>query len=268
MPDGMVPGLRSAPPRTRENAGYPDTLDDPHLNHHPQRLHQQHRTIDQMYPGSMYPQQTSRNNGFPLQPPHYRGGTSPISGQPLSLPQQQRIPPGLANLGGRPPLEPSQFLGMPGVPAPGLHGGLHLNGSSQLPYNTFTAGSNLNYAGGQQGRVLHQPPTPVVHQTMGGPGHQSHLDLRAANPNQVLGMSGVGLGGLRGAGGGYPSHQGPPPGQGSLLAMRPQHQQQLPPHMVPHILPPHLQQQQGPPGLNNQPTHDLMALLMGGTHRE
>jgi zinc finger CCCH domain-containing protein 13 len=274
MPDGMVPGLRSAPPpRTRENTGYPDVLDDSlHLNHHHQRLPQQHRAVDQMYSGSMY-QQTGRNNGFPLQPPHYRGGASPISNQPPSLQNsQQRLPPGLANLGGRPPLEPSQYLGMPGMPTPGLHGGLHLNGSSQPPYNAFTAGSNMNYVGGPQGRAPHQLPNPVVHQVMGGPGHQSHMDLRSANSGQVLGMSGVGLGGIRGIGGGFPGHQGPPTqGQGPLLAMRPQQQQQqqqLPPHLMPHLLPPHLQQQ-GPPGPNgSQPTHDLMALLMGGTHRE
>lgn len=270
MPDGMVPGLRSAPPRTRENAGYPDVLDDSlHLNHHHQRLPQQHRPVDQMYSGSMYSQQTGRNNGFPLQPPHYRGGASPISNQPPSLQNsQQRLPPGLANLGGRPPLEPSQYLGMPGMPTPGLHGGLHLNGSNQPAYNTFTAGSNMAYVGGPQGRAPHQLPNPVVHQAMGGPGHQSHMDLRASNSGQVLGMSGVGLGSIRGVGGGFPGHQGPPTqGQGPLLAMRPQ-QQQLPPHLMPHLLPPHLQQQ-GPPGPNgSQPTHDLMALLMGGTHRE
>jgi hypothetical protein len=174
----------------------------------------------------------------------------------------------LANLGGRPPLEPSQYLGMPGMPTPGLHGGLHLNGSNQPAYNTFTAGSNMAYVGGPQGRAPHQLPNPVVHQAMGGPGHQSHMDLRASNSGQVLGMSGVGLGSIRGVGGGFPGHQGPPTqGQGPLLAMRPQ-QQQLPPHLMPHLLPPHLQQQ-GPPGPNgSQPTHDLMALLMGGTHRE
>ncbi|KAF8225027.1 hypothetical protein L208DRAFT_1409088 [Tricholoma matsutake] len=276
MPDGMVPGLRSAPPpRTRENAGYPDVSDDSlHLNHHHQRLPQQHRPVDQMYSGSMYSQQTGRNNAFPLQPPHYRGGASPISSQPPSLQNtQQRLPPGLANLGGRPPLEPSQYLGMPGMPTTGLHGGLHLNGSSQPPYNSFTAGSNMSYVGGPQGRAPHQQLNPVVHQAMGGPGHQSHIDLRSASSNQVLGMSGVGLGGMRGLGGGFSGHQGQPTqGQGPLLAMRPQQQQQqqqqLPPHLMSHLLPPHLQQQ-GPQGPNgSQPTHDLMALLMGGTHRE
>ena len=128
----------------------------------------------------------------------------------------------------------------------------------------------MTYVGGPQGRAPHhQLPNPGVHQAMGGPGHQSHMDLRAANSGQVLGMSGVGLSGIRGAGGGFPNHSGPSTqGQGPLLAMRPQQQQQLPPHLMPHLLPHHLQQQ-GPPGPNaSQPTHDLMALLMGGTHRE
>ncbi|RDB29623.1 hypothetical protein Hypma_015351 [Hypsizygus marmoreus] len=266
VPDGMVPGLRSAPPpRNRENVGlYPDSLDEG-LHFNVQRLPpQQQRGLDQLYPGappSLFPQQGGRNGNIPIQQ-HYRGGPSPISHQQNILPtsQQQRLPPGLANLGGRPPHEPSQFLGMPGMPAPGLHGALHLNGSvQQQQFNNFPPGY-----GGPQMRGPHQLQTHGTHHPMGGMGHPSNMDLRAANQNQLLG-----LGGLRGAGGGFSGQQGPAAQiPAPLLAMRQQQQQQqLPPHMMPHLLPPHLQQQ-GLSGPNNQPTHDLMALLMGGAHRE
>lgn len=264
MPDGMVPGLRSAPPRNRENIGmYPDGLDDG-IHFNVQRIPQQ-RTPDQYsgLPPSIYAQQGIRNPGVPLQP-HYRGGPSPISNQQNHLPtSQQRLPPGLANLGGRPPHEPSQFLGMPGMPSPGLHSGLHLNGSAQQQsFNNFPPGGTLGYGGGPPIRVPHQLQNPGPHHPMG---HPNNIDLRAASQNQLLGMGSSG-GGLRGAG--FPGQQGPNAHlPGPLLAMRQQQpQQQLPPHMMPHLLP-HLQQQ-GLPGPNNQPAHDLMALLMGGSHRE
>nr|GAT49767.1 predicted protein [Mycena chlorophos] len=100
VPDGMVPGLRSAPPpRSRDNI-YADSLEDNlHFRHQPQPQ----RGVDPMY----NPVYGGRNAGVPMQA-QFRGGPSPISSQ-----QQQRLPPGLANLGGRPPLEGSQFMGMP-----------------------------------------------------------------------------------------------------------------------------------------------------------
>ncbi|KAG5654749.1 hypothetical protein H0H81_003757 [Sphagnurus paluster] len=269
VPDGMVPGLRSAPPpRNRENPGiYPD--DDIPFNLQQRIPPQPQRNLDQMYSGglqSMYGQQGGRNPGIPLQQNHYRGGPSPISHQQnhLTNPQQQRLPPGLANLGGRPPHEPSQFIGMPGMaPAAGLHGALHLNGSNQQqPFNNFVPGGSVGYGTGPI-RGPHQLQNPVSHLPIGGLGHPN-IDLRTASQNQLLGMGGVGA--LRGTGGGFPGLQGPgaqqlPP----LLAMRQQQQQQqLPPHMMSHLLPPHIQQQ----GPNSQPAHDLMALLMGNAHRE
>ncbi|GLB36314.1 hypothetical protein LshimejAT787_0306020 [Lyophyllum shimeji] len=272
VPDGMVPGLRSAPPpRNRDAPGiYPDSLDDMPFNVQ-QRLPPQQRGIDQLYTGgppSMYSQQGGRNAGIPLQQSHYRGGPSPIHQQNhLQNPQQQRLPPGLANLGGRPPHEPSQFLGMPGMPSPGLHGNLHINGShQQQPFNNFPPGGALGYGGGPPIRGPHHLQNPNA-LPMSGLGHPNNLDLRAASQNQVLGMSGVS--GPRGAGGGFPGQQIPGGQLPPLLAMRQQQQQQqqqqqLPPHLMPHLLPPHMQQQ----GPNSQPAHDLMALLMGGTHRE
>ena len=277
MPDGMVPGLRSAPPpRNRESGGmFSESLDDP-IHFNAQRLPpQQQRGLDQMYSGpvpSLYAQQPSRNVGIPLQQPHYRGGPSPTSGQG-SL---QRLPPGLANLGGRPPHEPSQFLGMP-MPSAALHSNLHGNGPPQQHFNNFGAAGNLGY-GGPQMRA--PPPGPhqlqnlVAHNPMAGLGHPNNMDLRGPNQAQLLGMGGAGVnvGGLRGVGGGFVAQQGQAAQmQPPLLAMRqqqqPQQQPHLLPHMVPHLVPPHLQQQ-GRPGINNQPAHDLMALLMGGGPRE
>jgi len=79
---------------------------------------------------------------------------------------------------------------------------------------------------------------------------------------QLLGVNGAnGMpGGLRGPNGGFGPQS--PQVQSPLLSMR-QQQQQIPPHMLPlHY------QQQGPAGPNNQPAHDLMALLMSGGRRE
>ncbi|KAG6911836.1 hypothetical protein DXG01_000083 [Tephrocybe rancida] len=271
VPDGMVPGLRSAPPRNRDNPPmYPDNVDDMAFNVQ-QRLpqQQQQRNFEQLYSGgppSLYGQQQGgRNPGIPLQPNQYRGGPSPLHQQNLVSASQQRLPPGLANLGGRPPHEPSQILGMPGMPNPGLHNPLHLNGSNQQqPFNNFPPGGNLGYGGA--------PPIRGPHQLQGQGlpmgGHPNNLDLRTASQNQLLAMGGVGA--LRGNGAFFSGQQVPSGQMSQLLAMRQQQQQQqqqqLPPHMMPHILPPHMQQHHGPN--SSQPTQDLMTLLMGGSHRE
>ncbi|KAJ7102226.1 hypothetical protein B0H15DRAFT_319867 [Mycena belliarum] len=273
VPDGMVPGLRSAPPpRSRDNVGmYSDSLDDS-IHFNPPRLPpQHHRGIDPMYNPvpSVYAQQGGRNGGMPMQP-QYRGAPSPISNS-----QQQRLPPGLANLGGRPPLEGSQFMGMPGLPSAGLH---HPNAPpQQQPFNNFAVNGNLNYGAGLQPQMrvppssAHQLQGNLQHHQLANLGH-TNLDLRSANQAQLLGL---GSGGMRGVGmGGFAPQQGPPAQmQQPIHALRQQEQQQrqqqlhhqqqqqLPPHMMSHHLPhPH---QQG----SAQP--DLMALLMGGTvHRD
>ncbi|KAI0778094.1 hypothetical protein BD413DRAFT_683932 [Trametes elegans] len=278
VPDGLVPGLRPAPPRSRsrESGGilFNEQIDDP-LHFNVQRLTQQ-RNMEQMYNGpvpSMYTQQAGvlRNGGLPMQQGQFRGA-SPISSQNPLQPPSQRLPPGLANLGGRPPHDPSQFLGA-GVGLPG--GGLHGATPAQQVYNTFTQGG-LGYNGNPQLRGPPGPPNPLSVNPLGGLG-PTNLDLRAANQAQLLGMAQGNLGGpgLRGSGPGYGPQQGPG-GQlsASHLAMRQQLQQQqqqqqqqhLPPQMMPHLIPSHLQQQGGP-GASAQTTQDLMALLMGG-HRE
>ncbi|KAJ6627233.1 hypothetical protein B0H10DRAFT_2185434 [Mycena sp. CBHHK59/15] len=255
MPDGMVPGLRSAPPpRSRDSAViYSDSIDDAIHFNQPRLPPQHHRGLDQMYGPvpSVYPQQGGRNAGIPMQP-QYRGGPSPISN-----PQQQRLPPGLANLGGRPPLDGSQFIGMPGLPSPGLHTGMQPQ--MRVP-----------------GSTTHPLQGGVQHHQLASLGHPN-LDLRGPNHNQAQ-LLGLGGGGMRGIGIGGFGPQGPAQMQQPLHVMRQQqeqqqrqqqqqqlHQQQLPPHMMPHHLQVgHPHQQQGP---NNQT--DLMALLMGGTaHRE
>lgn len=260
VPDGMVPGLRSAP-RTRESSGmYSESLEEStHFN--PQRISGQ-RALEQMYSGvppSLYAQQAVRNGNIPVPQSQYRGGPSPISNPPnLHQPSQQRFPPGLANLGGRPPHEPSQFLNMSGMPSPGLHAALHLNGAQQ-PFNSLPPGNNPGY-GGPQLRGPHQMPNNGGHHPVG---HMNNVDLRNVNQNQFLGLGGAG--GLRGTGGGFPGQHGPAHIPGPMLGMRQQQpQQQMPPHMMPH-LPPHMQQH-GVPGPTSQPAQDLMALLMGGSH--
>ncbi|KAJ4486339.1 hypothetical protein J3R30DRAFT_3697845 [Lentinula aciculospora] len=285
VPDNLVPGLRSAPPpRNRDNGGMyaADPLDDALLlNAHQQRLPvQQQRGVEQLYGGSIPPsytqqQQLARNAGLPVQTPQFRGGPSPVSApQIIHNAPQQRMPPGLANLGGRPPHDPAQF----GIPGP-LPSGLHINGpqQQQQSFNNFhpTAGF-----GGLQGPLrhpAHQLPNNVNHHQLAGLGHPGNLDSRSANQHaQLLAMSGLGgASGLRnisGSGGGF-NHQAGNSLQNQMLVMRQQAQQQqqqqhIHPQMLPHhLLPPHIQQ--GPPVPPSQTTsaQDLMALLMG-THRD
>ncbi|CCM00939.1 uncharacterized protein FIBRA_02986 [Fibroporia radiculosa] len=280
VPDGMVPGLRPPIPRSRsrEPSGvlFNEQLDDPlHFN---VRLQQQ-RNLDQMYSGpasSVYAQQQAamlRNGGMPLQQqPQFRGAPSPIANQNAFGGPSQRLPPGLANLGGRPPHDPSQFIGgQMGGMGSGLQGGLHGGSPVQHSLNNFGGGGGLGFGGGPQARGLTGPQNPLGLASMGGMGHQHNLDLRAANQAQLLGLGGgVGMRG-QGQGPGFGPGHGPS-GQvpGAHLGMRQQQPQQLPPHLMPHLLPPHLQQQQQQQGMlggSAQGTQDLMALLMGG-HRD
>ncbi|KAJ7071543.1 hypothetical protein C8F01DRAFT_439119 [Mycena amicta] len=222
VPDGMVPGLRSAPPpRTRDM--YSDSLEDTLYLNQPRLAPQQHhRGLDPMF-NPVYSQQGGRNAGIPIQP-QFRGAPSPISNG-----QQQRLPPGLANLGGRPPLEGSQFMGMPGLPS---HAGLHPQQQQQQFANNF----GVNGYGGLQPQMRGVPPAQLQ-----GNLHQL-ANLGHANP-ALLGL------GIRGGFGGQHALQQQ---QQQELLRQQRQQQQLPPHML------------GPQG-TGQP--DLMALLMGA-HRD
>ncbi|KAF9068054.1 hypothetical protein BDP27DRAFT_1403472 [Rhodocollybia butyracea] len=280
MPDNLVPGLRSVPPpRNRDNGGMfaADPLDDALLLTSQQRLPVQHRAAEQMYTGSLpaatfsQQQQLARSTGIPIQGGHFRGGPSPVSQAAqqhiLHNSQQQRLPPGLANLGGRPPHDPAQF----GLPGP-IHNGLHINGPPQQQQQFSNFHPNNGF-GVPQGPL--RPPThlqnSVNHHQLANLGHPATLDSRSATQHaQLLAMSGLGAGGgMRNVSGGGFNHQSGASLPNPMLALRQQTQQQpqIHPQMLPHHLPPHLQQ--GPPAPTNQTTsaQDLMALLMG-THRE
>ena len=273
VPDGLVPGLRPAPPRSRsrgDSSGvlFNEQIDDP-LHFNVQRLTQ--RNLEQMYNAPMqstYNQQQAgmlRNGGgLPVQQGQF-GGASLISPHNAIPAPSQRLPPGLANLGGRPPHDPSQYLGS-GV---SISGGLHGGSPAQQVYNTFTQGG-LGFNGNPQMRGPPGPQSTLSVSQMGGGVGPNNIDLRVQSQAQLLGLAqgNLGGGGLRGAGPGFAPQHGGPGGQMSHAAMRQQlHQQQhLPPHMMQQLPPSHLQQQ-GIPGGTAQTTQDLMALLMGG-HRE
>jgi hypothetical protein len=255
VPDGMVPGLRTVPPtrsRDASNGYLPDHLDEQipfGLNRPPQHRNGDmfNNNLAQLYPH----QQGFVRNGPVQQQPPFRGNPSPIASQNPLL-SQQRLPPGLANLGGRPPHDSSQFFGnnLPVQSAP--QGNLH-NGLSPQGYSNYQAGG-IPFAGGPQMRGPsgqgHMQGV-IGHNPLAGLGHPTNLDLRAANQAQLLGR-------------GYSSQQLAHV-QMQQLSLR-QQQQQLSQNMG--HLPHHLQQPPGVPGGHNQPTQDLMALLMGNNHRE
>lgn len=269
MPDGMVPGLRLAPrPRSREPSGphYNEQFEEPlHVNI--PRLPQQQRALEQMYSagGASHPtllnQQANlaRNVGIPVQQNQFRGGPG-LPPQVLAQGPPQRIPPGLANLGGRPPHDNAQYLTAP-LAAPGaLHGVPQPQGFDMRGYNEATIRAPINGP--------HHPNALAVNQLGNiGPGGNIGLTLRGPNQAALLGMGAGGLGGVngglnggvRGGGGFNPQQQAQLQAQMALRQQQQQHVHQ--PHMMPHMLPPHLQQQPHP---NSQGTQDLMALLLGG----
>ncbi|KIJ68269.1 hypothetical protein HYDPIDRAFT_185388 [Hydnomerulius pinastri MD-312] len=262
VPDGMVPGLRSVPPpRSRQNSAMFSDFPEEAMQFNGQR------GSAQLYQGpvpSIHLQHgnVGRGGGMPMQLSHYRGGPSP---NPLG--PGQRLPPGLANLGGRPPHEPNQFVNSSmGMANGGIHGPLHGNGPAQQSFNSYQQPAGLGFGGGPQMRVPH----PGAHQLQGTLGHNPlqgliHPGNLGSSQAQLLGLAGANgvPGGLRAPNGGF-AQQGPQV-QPPHMAMR-QHQQpqqQIPPHMLPL----HLQQGFGG-GVNNQPAHDLMALLMSGARRD
>ena len=279
VPDGMVPGLRPAPrPRSREPTGlhFNDHLDEPlHVN---PRLAQQQRGLEQLYNGPVppgYGQQASvgRNIGG-IQQNQFRGGPGMLPGQNVPQGPPQRLPPGLANLGGRPPHDASQFLNNQLNNLGPPHGGMHMQ---QQSLNNF-GGAGFN------GPIQRGPINPSHHNNpvglnqLGGMGPGNGIDLRVHNQAQSLGLGGNGGGmgvnngmggGPRGAGVGFNGqHASVAQLQAQQLALRQQQQQQqlqqlgMPPA---HLLPPHLQQQQQQNlHTNSQGAQDLMALLMGG----
>lgn len=272
VPDGMVPGLRTMPPRSRDNVGLYQEMPDEALQFHLQRLQQQRGPDPFNGPNpSMYNPQSTRSLGLPLQQAQFRGGPSPgVGPHALSGLQQQRLPPGLANLGGRPPHDPAQILGLQGHPNALLHANLLPNAppSHQQHFNNFPANNNLNFNNPQmRGPIpsLHQPQNGGPHLGLGHMGLNNNMELRPQNPNQVLGVGGPGLPGLRGGNPGMFNPQQTSHLQGPPIGGR-QQQAHLSPHVPPHLIPP--QYQQGVNGPNTGHTNELIALLMGGAPRE
>lgn len=264
VPNGLVPGLRSTFPSRRDSGMFQDPLDELSAFNVQQRIPPQ-RAVDQMYSAplpSMYPNQANmpRNSGLPVQQP-FRNGNSPNATHLHSSPQQ-RLPPGLANLGGRPPHDPSQFLGsIVGVPSPHLQG----NGSVQPGYN-FASG-NMGYPAGPQVRgppgVSPNIQNSVDHSHGVSMLHASKLDGRAPAQAQL----GLDNPGQRAPGVGFPQ-QNTLPMHVPHAAMRQQpHLLQQQPHLqaISHLLPQHIQANSGS---SPQPAQDLIALLMHGTSRD
>lgn len=243
VPDGMVPGLRSVPPRTRQNGEiFAGITEDPmHFN-------APRGSGAQMYHGGMsssYMHHAGRGGGHLLQ--GYRGGPSANT-----LPSAQRLPPGLANLGGRPPHDPTQYISQSiGLANGGIHAPPHGNVPTQQPFNNYQQAAGLGFGGGPQMRMPHHNP-------LQGLMHTGNMSTTQAQLLSLAGTTGL-PGGLRGPNNGF-GPQGQPPHMMMRQAQHPQ--QQIPPH----ILPLHLQQQ-GMGSANNQVAHDLMALLMNGTRR-
>ncbi|KAH9968905.1 hypothetical protein BC827DRAFT_1372876 [Russula dissimulans] len=271
VPDGMVPGLRSTFPSRRESGMFQDPLDELGAFNVQQRIPPQ-RAVDQIYPAplpSMYPNQTNvpRNSGLPVQQP-FRNGNSPNATHLHSTPQQ-RLPPGLANLGGRPPHDPSQFLGsIVGGPSPHLQG----NGSGQpgQPAYNFSSGT-MNYPAGPQVRV---PPSvspniqnAIDHSHGVSLLHASKLDVRAPPQAQLLGLNnGTGGAGSRAPGIGFAQQNALPMHMPhATMRQQPHIQQQPHPQSLSHLLPQHIQPSSGG---SSQPAQDLMALLMHGAPRD
>ena len=276
----MVPGLRSAVPpnRVRDVGGLnylPEHLDE-QLQFGVNRPPPQHRNGELFgnNPQQIYTQAQQQQNFMrtgPLQQVPFRGNPSPTSSQnPLQvISQPQRLPPGLANLGGRPPHDSSQFFGN-GIQQLQNHQNVlhtHSNGlaQQQANYPNFQGGSGLGVGGGPQIRLApgqqqqHHLQGLVGHNVLG---HSSGLDVRSGTTQAQQQL----LGGLRGYGGQPQVTHAQL--QAQLLRQQQQQQQLLSQGMVPHLT--HLQQSGGVHG-HNQPAQDLMALLMGNNssiHRE
>lgn len=209
-----------------------------------------------------------RNGGIPIQQQSYRGGPSPNTAQQLGLAPSRGMPPGLANLGSRPPHEGAHFMGLPGgLNGPLSNGGQLHHQQQQQQFNNFNNSNagNLGYAGHQQFRG----PAPSMNAPNGGAhlslGNPSNMDPRLAAQFGLGGGVPIGQRGMANNNN-LPLQQRPGPPLGPHMGLRPQQQQgHLPPHMLSHM---HHPNGPGPQGPTNQPAQDLMALLMGGNLRE
>ena len=270
-PDGMVPGLR--PPRSRESSGagplsagplYSDTLDDSPFTVQ-QRLPTQQVFEHRASMPQLYSNQAPGANRNP--------GMFPFRAEPSPL-GQQRLPPGLANLGGRPPHDPNGYLGGMGMSGGGMHGP---GGGHPQQFNSHFGGgggggTGLGFGGGtlQAGRPLPmQTLLNNAHNALAASGHpdftvQHHPGVRGPPPGPIL--QGAGNGSIRGVFPPQGTIGGPGHMQGPPVGMRQQHG---PGHLLPQMLPPHLQQSQQAqvhslPGGGHGQNDQLLSMLMSG----
>ena len=267
-PDGLVPGLRPASHLARSR----DAMNGPNFSGPMEdiiafntRLPPQQRVgVEQLFsgPNTQFNQGPSGGRGLSgFQQPPMRGGPSPI-GNFNAMQGPQRLPPGLANLGGRPPHDGSLFAGGNpgnfGVPTQNLHGGLQNLNSPQVFTQLQNAGLGLGgnqgqIRGGQvQGGQLGHPMGNVLNaaEFRGVPGPNQLLS-QAGGPNTVRGLAGI-------------NHQ--LQGSGQILPNMGVRQQQHHQHPIPH----HLMQQSIPSQMQQQGQNDILSLLVNGPmqHRE
>jgi zinc finger CCCH domain-containing protein 13 len=249
LTDRIAPGVRSASARSRDATGiFSDSIDDTvQLGSQwipPQRP--DHELTPNSLPFYYANQQPASRNTLPVQP-QYRDSSSPGPNHGL-LPVAQGLPPGLANLGSRPPHDPLQSY-YPNSSI-GLHtntnpGATHLNGHPVQPFNDFGVGGmyNVNQVGrGPSGLGQLRGPNAM------GPPHLGVVDSHGSNEAQRLGLPvrNVNTGAF------------PPPQMRGGQMPNPVHMRRLPqgaPHMAPS--------NQGFTAPETQSAHDLMALLMG-----
>ncbi|KAL5519113.1 hypothetical protein ACEPAH_796 [Sanghuangporus vaninii] len=272
-PDGLVPGLRPAVPpgpRNREMSTgslYANQLDE-QIAFNARLGAQQRGGMDHLITGQIPSQFNGQgmNAGrasLSLQQQAMRGGPSPINNfNPAQGLPQQRLPPGLANLGSRPPHEPSQFLtggtgNFGGVPSQ-LPAGLQ-HGSNPQAFNQFQ-NPGLGMVGNQT-HLRGQPGLGQLGNNLNG------LEFRGGpsgpTQNQLLGLGAPNLGQAMRGGSGFHAQQLHGPNQ-LHPSINIRQQQNIQPQMLQQLLPQQLQAI--PPGQHNP--NDLMALLMGNAHRE
>ena len=276
VPEGMMPGIRPVSGSRNRDIGsgpiFPNQVEE-NLQYNMRQTSQQRGGLDQGF-GPLHNQFNGQSpngsRGVPgfqqqqQQQQAFRGGPSPIANfNAGQIPPQQRLPPGLANLGVRPPHDSSQFMGNGvgnfGMPSQAVHPGLqHLNVPQSLG-QLQNSGPGIM---GNQGQLRGQPNIGQVGNPMGLGNIDFRGGLNGPPQNQLVGLGGPNAGpGIRG-GQGFNAqqqlHGQVPPGIGI--------RQNIPPHLMQQLIQPQMQQH-GLPG--GQPTPaDFMALLMGGAQRE
>lgn len=276
MGNNLVPGLRLGnATRSRDSVGNLYSQHDEQLQLAAARLQsqQQQRLLNEQLQGqlsSQYGNQgvsgMNRMSGGNYQQGLVRTGPSPSNNfNPQGLPQQ-RLPPGLANLGGRPPHEPSQYLSSNdyGVPSQPMHGNFQQHSSSSQAFNQLQ-NLGLGPAGQSQMRGppgLQQQLTSLGSRQLNGMDLRGGAGLSQQQQNQLLGLGGPGIRG----GPGFSNQQllSQNQVQPSIgLRQQQQQQQQLPPHVLQQMLGSQMHHAGHSGGQHDQA--ELISLLMRGS---